>query len=291
MPVGDHPSFDRPLISQRLWRYTDVAKFVDLLTSGSLWLSNVEVLAVDDPYEGLPGAVQFPHRMWRTIDEVPNELRQQILGIYGREPGCNPDSAFRNWFMVEEQRCIMTRSGRRDYYVSCWHAAAYESAAMWKVYSSPGGGVAIVTNGARIGSALSGVSEDLNLGTVRYEDPDWIEIGSSNAFDSIMVKRSSFSYEKEVRLVHWRTGEIHDALANDTWNDETMRFDNLIEDSRPIRQGISVSCDINVLIERVIISPFAPPWYKTMIERLRDSLGFDFLVNDSRLMAAPQVIP
>lgn len=70
-----------------------------------------------------------------------------------------------------------------------------------------------------------------------------------------------------------------------------MRFDDLIEDTRPIRPGMAVGCDVSVLIERVIVSPFAPPWYKAMIERLRDSLGFDFPVHDSRLMAAPHIVP
>lgn len=214
MPVTEHPSFDRPAVSQRLWRYTDIPKFTELLTSQTLWLSNVEVLAGDDPYEGLPGAIQFPHRMWRSIEEVPDKLRQQIISIHARDEETTPEMAFRSWFMLEEQRCIMTRSGRRDYYVNCWHAADFESAAMWRIYSSPGAGVAIVANGARIETALRETGEAMNLGAVRYEDPNWVQIGSSNAFDSIMVKRSSFAFEKEVRLVHWHTGEFHDALAN-----------------------------------------------------------------------------
>lgn len=288
MPIGNHRSFDRPSVVVPLWRYTDLPKFIELLTSGGLWLSNAEELARDDPYEGLPGAVQFPHRMWKSIEEVPDELRRKILkmGARGGTDG-TPEGAFRSWFMCEEQSCIMTRSGRRDFYISCWHAAGYESAAMWKIYGSPGAGVAIVTNGARIAEALAGVKEDLYLGAVRYRDPAMFEIGTSNAFDPIMVKRASYSYEQEVRLVHWHISDYHDALAHDSWNNETMRYDNLIEDLRPICPGLSLPINVDALIQRVVISPFAPTWYEPMITRLRDKLGYNFKVEVSQLLVAP----
>ena len=291
MPLVDHPSFERPPITTRLWRYIDVPKFIELMTSRALWLSNAEVLATDDPYEGLPGAVQFPHRMWRSINEVPEQLRVQILAMCSSGTDGTPEAAFRGWFMTEEQRCIMTRSGRRDFFVNCWHAADHESVAMWKIYGAPGAGVAVITNGARIETALVESAEQLHLGAVEYRDPAAIQIGTSNAFDTIMVKRASYKYESEVRLVHWHTGSFHDALENFAWNEETMRFDDLIEDTRPIKPGMVFKCDVDVLVERVIISPFAPPWYAGMIERMRDMLGHRFPVHMSNLLETPHVIP
>ena len=291
MPLGDHPSFDRPLVTTRLWRYTDLSKFIDLLSSGKLWLTNAEILAADDPYEGTTGAVQFPHRMWQTLDEVPEQLRVQILEMCGQGTDGKPEAAFKGWFMGEEQRCIMTQSGRRDYYVNCWHAAHHESVAMWKIYGSPGAGVAIVTNGARLETALAENTEDFYLGAVQYRDPFFVQIGGSNAFDTIMLKRSSYNYEQEVRLVHWHTGDFHDALANFSWNDETMRFDDIIDDPRPVRPGMSFNCDIDVLIERVIVSPFAPPWYLPMIERVRERFGYGFAIHRSTLLDVPRLLP
>jgi hypothetical protein len=66
-----------------------------------------------------------------------------------------------------------------------------------------------------------------------------------------------------------------------------MRFDDLVEDPRPLKQGIALVCDIDVLIERLVVSPFAPPWYAAMIERLRDRLGYKFPVEVSRLLTSP----
>lgn len=290
MPLGDHPSFNRPPVTTRLWRYTDLPKFIDLITSGQLWLTSAELLAKNDPYEGLPGAVRFPHRMWQTIHDVPEQLRVQILNIYGAGAD-TPDAAFKAWFMIEEQRCIMEQSSRRDYFVSCWHAAEHESVGMWKVYASPGGGVAIVSNGARLETALARNEQQFYLGAVEYRDPSAVEIGAANAFDSVMIKRSSFDYEREVRLVHWHTGDFHDAVANFAWNDERMRFDDLIDDPRPLTPGMSVECDLSTLIERVVVSPFAPSWYVPMLNRVRERLGHRFVVQKSKLLDAPPVIP
>lgn len=161
---------------------------------------------------------------------------------------------------------------------------------MWKIYSAPGAGLAIVTNGARLEAALAASEENTYLGAVQYRDSAYFEIGTPNVFDPMMIKSVSYAYEKEARLVHWHTGEFHDALENFNWDEKTMRFDDLIDDTRPLRPGITLSCEIDVLIERVIISPFAPPWYEPMIKRIRDRLGYKFQVRISKLLSTPPVI-
>jgi len=290
LPISEHPSFARPPITTRLWRYTDLPKFVDLLTTQRLWLTNLEVLAVDDPYEGAPWALRFPHRMWNHIDKVPEVLKKQIIQIYGKKSDTSSEQAFRSWYMIQEQQCIMEESGRRDFYVSCWHAADHESVAMWKIYGSPGAGVAVVTNGARMGAAIDKSPKQYYLGAVRYVEPSALAIGMSNAFDPVLVKRANYQYEQEVRLVHWDTEDIHDALANFTWNEDTMRCENLIEDARPLIPGVHVDCEIGTLIERVIVSPFAPKWYKPMLMELRDKLNFNFEIDESKLLS-PAPVP
>ena len=284
MPISEHPSFARPPITTRLWRYTDLPKFIDLLITQRLWLTNLKVLAADDLYEGAPWALRFPHRMWNHIDQIPEVLRKQIIQIYGGGPeGCS-ERAFRAWYTVQEQQCIMEESGRRDFYISCWHAADHESVAMWKIYGSPGAGVAVVTNGARMGAAIDKSPKQCYLGAVRYVEPNALAIGAGNAFDPVLVKRANYQYEKEVRLVHWDTEGIHDALEIASWNEEAMRFENVIEDSRPLEPGVHIDCEVSTLIERVIVSPFAPKWYMPMLKELRDKLNFSFEIDESKLL-------
>ncbi|CAN7160796.1 DUF2971 domain-containing protein [Rhizobium rhizogenes] len=287
MPIEAHDLFQRPPISVPLWRYTDLSKFVDLLTSQKLWLSNLEVLARDDPYEGSPWSIAFPHRMWSTIENVPEPLRTQIAN-FGGPDGRSPEQRFKDWYMLEEQTCIFAQSGRREYYVNCWHAAQHESVAMWKIYGAPGAGVAVITNGARLETALASNSNRLLLGAVRYAEPNQLVIGTSNAFEPVITKGAAYQYEQEVRLVFWETEGMHDPLAHDKWNPDSMRFEDIIEDPRPLKPGIHLSCDVNVLVDRVLVSPFAAPWYLSMIEKLRDQLGFRFPVIASKLLTAPQ---
>lgn len=290
VPINNHPSFNRPPVSTILWRYSDLPKFVDLLTSRTIWLANAEILARDDPYEGLPGAMQFPHRMWKKIELVPQNLRDKIVEIYGRGANGDAAEAFKKWFMIQEQSCIFQMYGRRQFLVNCWHASKHESAAMWKIYGTPGAGIALITNGARIEQALSSNSKSLYLGAINYVDPSVVQIGTSNSLDAIMSKRLSYAYEQEVRLVYWDTDSMHDPLEKFSWNDSTMQFDDIIEDKSPIKDGIALDCDVDTLIDRAIISPYAPTWYLPMIMRLRDHLSFQFPVSVSTLIQPPRIV-
>lgn len=290
MPLVDHPSFDRPLVTQRLWRYMDLPKFVDMLRKKSLWLSNADILANNDPFEGVSGAVQFPHRLWKKFEDVPKSLAEQLMDIYGRDGDGTPESAFRSWVMIEEQRCIFEIYGRRDFFVSCWHAADSESIAMWQLYGAPGPGVAIITNGGRIENALSKNIQNFHLGSVVYRDTSQFTIGSSNVFESIMRKRDCFEFEKEVRLVYWNTEDMHDPLQHFKWNENSMRFEDLVEDERKVTAGLALECDLDILIEKAIVSPFAPEWHTEMIIDVRDRFSCKFPVYKSRLLSGPTTI-
>ncbi|WP_140456243.1 hypothetical protein, partial [Amaricoccus solimangrovi] len=70
---------------------------------------------MDDPYEGLPWAMQFPHRYWKSITDVPESLRNQLLADSRAQ--VSPDAAFRSWFKLEEEKWVMMRSGRREFYL------------------------------------------------------------------------------------------------------------------------------------------------------------------------------
>jgi hypothetical protein len=289
MPIEEHGSFIRPPIAVSLWRYMDIAKFMDLLSSRRLWLSNAEFLAREDPYEGILNAVLFPHRVWKSIASLPKDLREFVLAKFTKTPEVTPEMAFSRWMSWEEQICLMMEATRRELYVNCWHADNHESVAMWKIYSSMGAGVAVLSNGARIEQSVNSVEEHLYLGKIRYRGPNEVRVGVGNMFDTILVKRLSYKYEQEVRLVFCDTSVSHDALDGATWNAETMRYENLKKDERPVVAGRHIECDIHTLIERVIVSPFSPSWCVSMIEAVRDQLGFKFPVQRSKLFDAPEV--
>ena len=113
------PSFDTTL-----WRYMDFAKFVSLLEGRALFFTRLDKLS--DPFEGA----------W---SEVNLKMIQQGLEA---APGTKLADAMQAWRIVVRNN----REQRRYTLVNCWHAGEHESAAMWKMYSGQGYGLAIRTN-------------------------------------------------------------------------------------------------------------------------------------------------
>ncbi|PZO03642.1 MAG: hypothetical protein DCF28_06980 [Alphaproteobacteria bacterium] len=289
MPVIQHPLFAHPDENSLLWRYTDMPKFLNLLITSSIWLGSLEVLANEDPYEGLLGSVRFPHRIIKSIDDLPEEYHGQLL-FDAHLSGVTEntvEAVFGNWYRFQETICIKHESERRDYFINCWHESKRESVAMWKIYGNEGAGVAIISNSLRIKDSLCSNIENIFLGKVNYKDISEVESGALNYFEHILCKQSSYEYEKEVRLVHWHIGQRHNPFENAHWDSKAFRFQNISKDLNPVKPGISFTCDINALIERVIVSPFAPAWYVSTIETIRDKFGYSFPVQQSLLLEKP----
>jgi hypothetical protein len=80
-------------------------------------------------------------------------------------------------------------------------------------------------------------------------------------------------------------------MENVDWNDAKLRFDKIVEDVRPVNPGIPFDVDIDILISKVVISPYAPPWYFPMLETLKNQLNLSFEIVSSKLLDQPKVIP
>jgi hypothetical protein len=156
---------------------------------------------------------------------------------------------------------------RRDsVLVNCWHANAHESAAMWRIYLKSDEGVAIQATVERLESAFEAAAEGLYVGAVRYLDHELDHDRESAVTGSelgpIFCKRKAFEYEREVRLVK-RAGK----------------------DRRT--GGHYVACDLDRLIERVVVSPAAPSWFADLVRSVTHRYGFDFRIEDSELGREP----
>jgi hypothetical protein len=131
-------------MAEPLWRYFKTERFLELLQSNHLYFSAARQF--EDHFEGAVAILPqgFPidpqHANMKLIEEPFEELRR------------------------------LTK-------VSCWHRAAYESDAMWKLYAGARKGVAIRTNAERIQASAKPFqlkpeygSEDLWAGNVNYVD-------------------------------------------------------------------------------------------------------------------------
>src|ERR1700681_1412714 len=114
MPFTDNPDVRMSLPPETpIWRYTSFTTFLAFLEYSSLHFTQLESLG--DPFEGtLPRAnLSLPRAPEIELDEFLHAL-------------------------VRNNRYV-----RQRLYANCWYANAYESAAMWRLYSSFGEGVAI----------------------------------------------------------------------------------------------------------------------------------------------------
>ena len=159
----------------RVWRYMDLPKLIDFLETAGLHFPRADTLG--DPYEGF----------FTRGDVADREKRYEAIGI--KLPTDRARQMARS----------LTDYSREATYISCWHGGETESAAMWRLYGSAGGSVAIQTTYGKLADALP---DEAYMGMVRYISyglENWID--QSFVISPFMYKRREFEHEKEVRAL------------------------------------------------------------------------------------------
>ena len=83
--------------------------------------------------------------------------------------------------------------------IHCWHASEMESAAMWSIYAGHAG-IAVKTTVAALKAALSDAHEQIWISSVFCTDLKSTDV--SSALFPFILKRKSFEFEREVRLLY-----------------------------------------------------------------------------------------
>lgn len=167
------------------------------------------------------------------------------------------------------------------YYINCWHRSDYESAALWKLYAEHAG-IAIRTTIGDLKKSLSGVTRDVYIGAVEYNDykhfkPSGHQLG--NWFWIPFSKRREFEHEREVRVLYYDYPKNHEP----EYEDRDSRF----ETPNP---GQSIPIQLEHLIKSVILAPppYAAPWLVDPLKELLTLAGLlDIAVTQSTLFDAP----
>ena len=272
-----------------LWRYTNLAKFVSLVTTKSLWFSNMYHLGREDAFEGALPIGNFTHRAW-TIDTIPAEVRSRLeLGRFKRtdEP---LEERLKQWVEAENDKIRHILRSTKEYFINCWHGADMESAAMWKLYAEDSFGIAIVSDLERITAALSQSGGSILCGMVDYIDYDRDNLDLSNAFTAAVAKRLSFAHEREVRLLHWDTS-IGDEEVWMLWNGQPrlMKMAKSHDDHAAIEPpvGKTFQCDLEQLIREIRIAPTAPAWFEAAVRDFCVLAGLEKPIVKSDLTRSP----
>lgn len=253
--IESHPTFEQPLdLEVHVWRYMDLAKFVRLLQSQALFFARADTF--DDRLEGANTFAAAQYFEW-IVKPENEDYRGKAF------PGVSLDMLRHYSTTLPDAR----RERRAHTFISCWHAAYEESAAMWGLYGSSGGSIAIRTSYKKLAAALpTGVF----MGRVKYVDYHKHIFDQGNLFVPFIHKRLSFRHEDEVRAVI--DDEIYAAHSP-----TTLDFQ---------KTGVDVPIDLGI-IDLVYVSPLAPGWFHRVVGGLTGNYGLKAPVVQSELARDP----
>lgn len=242
--------------TQTVWRYMDFAKFVAMLQQQGLYFPRADQL--DDKFEGAAGNASREAE-WDAF------YLKFFRGAVTTPPPGYPDPNLSEDEIDREAKGLLGSiktlgEKARSSLVSCWHANSGESEALWRLYCPPpNAGVAIRSTVQNLWNAMENEVSAV-VGRVHYVD--FREHFASTGKDRLFFKRRSLSHENEVRVV---IADRDDSGSN----------------SRIIH------CDLSVLIEEIVISPFAPSWFHEVASNTASKMGLDVPCRQSDLLEQP----
>lgn len=179
----DDPSLGKPENPEaKIWRYMDLWKLLDMVTTSSLHLTRVDCL--DDQLEG----------SWEPSGAF------DAYKSYGED--------------YVKQLKYWQKVGRTIGAVNCWHVSESESNDMWELYTSKDNGVAIQST---YGDLLCEMKEINNrvctIGLMKYIDHkedkfEGVDKGTFGTFlDWFVYKDKTFAHENELRVLLLAMGD------------------------------------------------------------------------------------
>lgn len=226
-----------PQDNPTLWRYMDIPAFIYLLTKESLVFVRADLF--EDKFEGT-----LPKLTARMIDE---DSRQKI----------NEGKLDKIYWNFSE----ILNKDNKSMYINCWCKENFEMIHMWKIYSKEYG-IAIQTTYEKLKESIT-TKEDVyptEINYIDYENDiiDW----QNNTMTSYTIKRKEYKSESEFRMLISHPRLVEDQLLHLKTHDEISPVRKKLYQNTPI---IHCEVDINILITKIHISPYAPKWYKEFI--------------------------
>jgi hypothetical protein len=174
---------------------------------------------------------------------------------------------------------------KKFYFLNCWHIAEKESDAMWKAFVRESNGIAVKTTVNSLIDSLSVAQEEIYIGKVYYRDYEQVTFndlinepqnqrygGRGSSLNQFNYKRIQFEHEKELRLYYI-----------------DMPIPHAIKDGIP-REPLGfkkIEINLGTLVHEIVISPFADPWFKDIIEQLFLRFDLPLKVSNSALYHLP----
>ena len=155
--------------------------------------------------------------------------------------------------------------------INCWHENAHESEAMWRLYARETDGIAIKTDFNSFKNSFT-CSKEIYIGSVNYVDYDSHFIPEGNMFSPYLHKRKSFEHEREIRAI------VMEIPSNEHGVDWAQDICDI---------GKYYEIDLPLLIQEVVVAPFAQDWFLELVKSVTIRYNFEFPVVKSVLADNP----
>jgi hypothetical protein len=152
---------------QRIWKYMNLAKFMSLLETKSLYFCKADKF--EDVFEGkIP--IKFFHGWLKEHQDIYRTIHEKLK-----------DRTF----------------------INCWSLNDEESYAMWKIYASRNNGLCIQTTIDKLNKSFNDIEKKPQIARVKYIDfkNDKILLDKLNTYEFYSYKSKVYEYENEVRAI------------------------------------------------------------------------------------------
>lgn len=269
MPYRAFPEVfhDPPDEHIKIWRFGDFAKFVAILERQALFFVRADRL--EDQFEG---------SYTKPAVEARAAFAAELAAFAAEHGGVDHGDEQAAILAQQATLAALTESVRRHAFLNCWHMNDHESAGMWRLYVSSGAGIAIQSTFARLRDCFHLNQEEIvSIGTVKYLDYGGDAMSWGDSSDPFLYKRKSFAHEQELRAFVQK----YPGLPGGHPVDPDSPPVNLLESESPF-DGY-VACDLDVLVERVYVSPASGGWFRRLVESVLARYGLSKPIVQSSL--------
>lgn len=263
-------------------RYMDLPKFVSLVQTRSLYLAKMSAfedaleggLTVDDFFRtsSAPALIDLAiNDIWPMAAEPADERAsrlESLKSVQNELTGRQFSTPFGSYPRDDAERLFP--ACREWIYVSCWHQSEHECAAMWQLYGRNKNSVCIFSTDEQLKAAIALHS---SCDRLKIERVNYIchinDSFSGNPLDPFVTKSKPYAFERETRVVAWNSGvDLSTSPKNE-------------------KSGLLLEVNLEKMIQKVVVSPTADPWFKEIVKNLCVEARLSVDVEDSVIRMVP----
>ena len=142
--------------------------------------------------------------------------------------------------------------------VSCWYESKHESALMWEIYGKDNQGIVICSTKEKLKDSLD--NDELHFKEVKYIDFLREKADISIPYEAFLFKRIEFKSEHEFRVALFKVPK------SEGFENGFPRLGSPEKQEGYPETGVDVPVDTQLLIEKIVLSPYSKRWYRNVIQ-------------------------